>query len=197
MERELDIFQILKLFRRRIKLITVSILFCMVTSMIMVLFILSPKYEAKSTLLISMSRKNQAITTNQLETNSQLVETYKRIIYSDDLLNKISTRISANIDYETLKDIIVLESSGKSQTFNITAKTKNAAQSVEIANTASQVFQENIEEYFPSNLEIKIISKAKETDLKVTPRLTQSLISASILGLLLSCTYILMKELFR
>lgn len=196
MDKELSLSAIFKLLREKMRWILLAILlFSLVTFVYSTMFV-RPQYRSSAELLVSpKSGENSQLTLNQLQTNSQLIKTYQNIIYSDDILDLVNSKLSAKYSNQELRDKIRVVSSEDSQTFEIQVTDFSSKNAANIVNMVTKVFQGELNNYYSSNFEIKVISSAKPSSQQVSPIILKNIFFAVSLAVISSSLIIIVLEL--
>lgn len=121
-------------------------------------------YQANAKLIV-----NQAINVNgvqrldwsSIQTNITLINSYKEIIHSSAILNKVVRQYpELNTTPGQLNGAIFVSAANDSQVMNITAVDKSYKRAVEIANAVSNVFKQEI----PSIMHVDNVTILSEAD---------------------------------
>lgn len=178
-----DIFQTIK---KRILLILAITILVTLASWGITKFFMAPKYDASIQILVNQSNSQQSnsINYNDIQTNLQLINTYSVIIKSPIILNDVIQQLNLN---NGIPGTISVNSSQDSQVFSVTVETTNAADSVNIANSVANVFQNKIKSIMNVN-NVSILSKANlaTSSFPVKPNLKLNTSIGFVLGILLS-----------
>lgn len=198
MDKELSIKSIFNLLLKKIKYI-IAITFVLGICLAGIRSVLvAPVYKSTVDLVLSPKvTDGQQLNLNQLQTNEKLIKTYENIIFSDNILNQVNSKVDTDYTNDDLRSKIKLVTVAESQTFGISVEDNSPEMAVNLANTVADVFQENIDGYYSANINIKVISTAKPSDEKTSPIFIKDFIFGSLLGLVISIFSILFFEYFR
>ncbi|OXS61638.1 hypothetical protein B1A99_03200 [Cohnella sp. CIP 111063] len=126
-----------------------------------------PVYETNSKLIVISSKTEMNVgrlDSNEISTNIMLVETYKEIITSPAILEKVITQYpEIQMDLNQLISNIKVASSSGSQVMNISIRSTNLDQAVIAVNAVAEVFKEEIPKIMNVD-NITILSQAKASD---------------------------------
>lgn len=172
MPRELDLRDYFRIVLKRIWLIAlVVVLICLLVGVYSI-FIKKPVFEASTKIVVnqtpSQSVANQ-IDLNQINTNIQLINTYKEIIKTPAILDEVVKNYPQfQLNTEELSRMINVSSVNNTQVMTVVVRDTSYVRAAEIANAVSEVFQQEIPQIF--NVEnVSILNMAK-TDPPVRPK---------------------------
>ncbi|MFR3684821.1 MAG: YveK family protein [Enterococcus sp.] len=187
MEQTISIKQLLELLRKRIGLIILGGLVGLLISGLLAFFILTPKYSSQAQLVVTLP---QAETTNanDVNTNLQMINTYKDIITGDLVTKEVSEKLSSEYGLKMsttdLKDSIKVEQNQNSQMFSILATSKSPREAANISNTTAEIFKANAKDVLNVD-RISIISQAVATSTPVFPNKKLTIAAGLLIGLML------------
>ena len=141
--RDNQLEEIFETLRKHLVTIIISMFAGLAISGIVTFFILTPKYSSQAQLIVTLPQSDTA-NVNDVNTNLQMINTYKDMIVSDLVLNEVKDRLETEDNVKTagqIKDAISVNQSQNSQMFSIQAISTNAVTAQQIANTTSQVFK--------------------------------------------------------
>ncbi|HEL1586662.1 TPA: polysaccharide biosynthesis tyrosine autokinase [Streptococcus suis] len=196
MDKELSLIAIVKLVKEKLRWIVLTIVVFVVATVFYSTAIAKPLYSSSAELLVSpKATDNLQLTLNQLQTNSKLIQTYESIIFSDDILTLVNSEVSTSYSNQELRNKIKVVTEDESQTFAISVTDTSPETAAEIANTVSAIFQSKLDDYYSSNLEIKVISAAKPSTNQVSPIISRNIFFAAVLATVVSSFVIILLEL--
>ncbi len=170
MEETISLKEIFETLRKHLATIIISMFAGLAISGIVTFFILTPKYSSQAQLIVTLPQSDTA-NVNDVNTNLQMINTYK------DMIDAISINQSEN-----------------SQMFSIQAISTNAVTAQQIANTTSQVFQENAKDVMNVD-KISIISGAVANTTPVSPNNKLNLVIGLVLGMMVGVGLAFLFEL--
>lgn len=180
-----ELFQTLK---KRLGLIVVITALAVIVSGIVSFFMITPIYQASTQLLVNQAKNDQAgidYSTNTVQTNLQLINTYNVIIKSPAILDKVADQLGTNLTATQLNEKITVSSEQDSQVVNVTVQDPDPYMAAEIANKTGEVFQKEIVNLM--NIDnVKILAKAKvgENPSPVKPQPLLNIAIALVVGLM-------------
>lgn len=163
MSNELDLMDYFRIIRRRAWLIAiVMVVVCTLVGVYSV-YIKEPVYEASTKIIVNQAptQTNNQIDLNQINTNIQMINTYKEIIKTPAILDKVIEQYPEfQLTTEELIGKINVSSVNNTQVMTLVARDISYQKAAEIANAVSDVFKGEIPFFF--NVEnVSILNKAK------------------------------------
>lgn len=197
MEETISLKEIYETLRKHLITIIISMFAGLAISGIVTFFILTPKYSSQAQLIVTLPQSDTT-NVNDVNTNLQMINTYKDMIVSDLVLNEVKDRLQTEdkvkMTAEQIKDAISVNQSQNSQMFSIQATSTNAVTAQQIANTTSQVFQENAKDVMNVD-KISIISGAVANTTPVSPNNKLNLVIGLVLGMMVGVGLAFLFEL--
>lgn len=162
MEKSVTIYHLLDLFRHRFVFMLISLIFFAASIFSVVYFVIPPKYEANTQLLMTENNSNQEayIMAQEMAANLQLIQTYNDIIKSNAILTKVITDLKLTTPIDELGDSIRIVNEKNSFVVTVFVESKDKDQALAIANTVAKVVKAEIPRII-SNNNITILSEAK------------------------------------
>ncbi|MDZ3952357.1 polysaccharide biosynthesis tyrosine autokinase [Bacillus thuringiensis] len=189
-----DILNVLKKYKRII-MITV-IIFTVLGALLS--FLIPPVFQAKSDLLVNYSYSKtdaQKISLNEIDTNLRLIETYKYILKSERVLEKVAEEKGNAQGVGDLAKQINVETNAQSQIITITAQDSSYLKAEKLANVTALIFQKEIQNVMKIN-NVQILTEAKK-DIKAVPIKPNHMmytVLAFLLGITISFIIVFFKE---
>lgn len=147
-------------------------------------FIMDSKYQASSQLLIEeKGRALQEVASYSNRLDPQAIEAFAAFVKSPEVLEELRADLKLEISLSDLQKQITVNHSSDSPVLTITAFSDSGQQSVEIANSLSSIFQDNVSKNLDTAA-IRIILQAVEARKAniVTENWVLGLVAATILG---------------
>ncbi|MFC5602532.1 YveK family protein [Sporosarcina koreensis] len=179
-----DLFSVLR--KRFIFIISTALFVVAITGVISYLF-LTPIYKASTQILINQKQTEQfQVSSQDIQTNIQLINTYIVIIKSPAILTKVIEILDLDTTPDLLEKKIKVETTQDSQVIKISVKDPEHYKSVDIANTIVEVLQEEIQMLMNVN-NVYILSPAVylENPLPATPNPVLNMSIAAVCGLMI------------
>ncbi|WP_210129992.1 Wzz/FepE/Etk N-terminal domain-containing protein [Staphylococcus sp. GDX8P54P] len=194
MENTLDLSKFMNAIKKNWKLIVLLPIILMLISLLVTVFLMKPKYEANTQVLVNHKEKNNEYMAQEVQSNLQLVNTYAEILKSPRIIDDVAKKDS-KYSASQIKNMLNVASQSDSQilTINVENGSKNDAERV--ANEVAQIFRKDMPKIMNVD-NVSILSKADGTATKVSPNLIQNLAIGLVLGLILALVIVVFKELF-
>lgn len=203
---QIDIKQILEIVFERIVSIIVITIICGLLSFGISKYFLTPKYESSITMYVNNRRVGDSanatenkVLSSDIQASKQLVPTYVEMIKSNNVLESVADEFNEttgkSYGANKIKGMISANALGNTEILKVTVKSSDAAEAMEIANIIAVVAPEKIQTFVERSY-IKIIDYAKVSTTPVSPNLRNNTIFGTLIGLVLSISFVLLKELF-
>lgn len=187
MEETISLQDIYKTLRKRMGLILGIAISAMAIAAVVSFFFLTPIYQASTQILVSQQQDNQQnLTTVEIQSNLQLINTYNVIIKSPAILSLVIEELDLNMTTEQLTNKITVSNANESQVVSINVQDPQAFLAVDVANTVANVFQEEIPKLMNVD-NVNVLSPAihKENPTPVKPNKFLNIVIAAIIGLMI------------
>lgn len=193
MENTLDLSKFLSILKKHLNfLILVPIIFVLVSALVTI-FLLKPKYEANTQVLVNQKEKNSELMAQEVQGNIQLVNTYSEIVKSPRILEGVAKK-NKKYSASEIKNMLTVTTQAESQILNISIKGNSKSNAEKVGNDVAKVFKDEMPDIMNVN-NVTILSSANGTATKVSPKLINNLVIGFILGLILAILIIALKEL--
>ncbi len=196
---ELDLKELLQIFwEKKMQIILIIAIFAVI-GVIYTLTLVTPKYQASTTLLLatnSASNKTttESITTTDITLNSKLVSTYSKLVESSKIIRKVISNLSLNMDEETLKKSISVTAVEDAEMIRIAVKNEDPVLATKIANETATVFIENVKEYYGIE-NVHVVDEAEIPQEPSNVHHTKDVIIFAFIGIVISIIYVLMENM--
>lgn len=198
MQETISLNQLFDVLKKRMKMIILFIFLGFAISGIITFFFITPKFSSQTQLVVTLPQTENT-NVNDVNSNLQMINTYKDFIISDLVLNQVEDRLKADynmkLNTSEIKNSVAVEQNQNSQMFSIVAKSTRANQAMYIANTVATIFQENAKDVL--NIDrITIISKATLSTKPVSPNNKLNLAMGIIIGMIVGIVFAFLFEMF-
>jgi capsular polysaccharide biosynthesis protein len=185
MEETISIKDIFKTLKKRWKLIMLLTLIAALVSGTISYFLLTPIYQSSTQILVNQKQSENQLDSTQIRSNIDMINTYSVIIKSPAILEKVIDELELDQSVDQLSQKITINSQENSQVFSLTVQDSNSAKAVEIANTVSSIFQEDIKDIMKvDNVSILAKAEVKENPTPVKPNPLLNIAIAVVVGLM-------------
>lgn len=161
-----------------------------------------PEYTSFTTLVLTKVNEtsqipveSDSITTSDIALNSQLVSTYSELVKSKKVLRKVISNLNSDIDEETLRKKVVVDSVKDTELIRINVTNEDPVVAEKIANEIAKVFTENIAELYSIN-NVHILDEAEVENEPSNVNHVKDIAIFTFMGIAVACTYILILNMF-
>ncbi len=182
-------------FRKNLILIIAIVVITVFAGIIYSVFIVTPTYKSSAEILVVpvSGTPEENLETNDIQTNLQLIITYKEFITSPIVLSGVIESLDLTQSITELQNNLSVENTPESQILVLTVEDTNAQQSATIANEIAKNFIEQANTILGvSNL--TVISAATAPSSTASPNIVLNTILALIIGIVLSILTVLVKS---
>lgn len=149
---EIDIKELLNYIKEKIWIVGIALVISIITTIVYIKGIKKPIYKSSTTYVLTSSTDNQGITNTEVTLNEKLIATYKEIIKSRNILQKV-------IDKLELKDVttgqlaknVTVEQISTSSMIKITVSNRDPELAQKIAERIGIEFSREIEAIYDMN----------------------------------------------
>ncbi len=197
---ELNLKRLVEIIFKHISMIIAVTLITGILSIIYSETMIVPEYESKVTIYVSNKKPGQSsqINSGDIATSQMLVDTYVVIIKSDRVLSNVAKRLEeegiGSYHPNQLRTMITAESVDNTEVLEVTVRDTDRVNTFMIANILAEVAPDEIS-YYLEGSSVKVVDYASAGS-KVSPNIQNNMIIGLALGLLLSCIFVVLKELF-
>lgn len=149
MEEEIDLREIFDIFWCKKLWIIIAGVLGIILGAVFTDWFIVPEYGSSVTLVLTKSTEGNNITTegitqSDVTLNQKLISTYREIIKSKDLLNRVIADLNLDMSYDELFKMIKVESVTNTDIMKVTVTTENADLSANIVNQLTKVFEDEL-----------------------------------------------------
>ncbi|MBM4761471.1 Wzz/FepE/Etk N-terminal domain-containing protein [Bacillus sp. B15-48] len=196
MEETISLKELFQTIRKRLMLILAITLTAVIVSGVVSFFFLTPVYQASTQLLVNQKNEEQTgYSTNQVQANLQLINTYNVIIKSPAILDLVISELELALTSRQLNEKITVGSERDSQVVTISVQDENPHQAAEIANTVASVFSTEIVHLMNVD-NVSVLSKAVVLDGQspIKPQPMLNIAIALVVGLMIGVGLVFLLE---
>jgi len=195
MNDEIDLSLILFVIRKKIGTIFLSIVIAAGAAFGISKFFITPLYSASTSLYVYNETSREAITSTDLNTSQELVQTYIVILTSNAVLNKVSDVLNNQYDVEELRDMITASAINNTEAFSITVENPDPIMAQKIANTIATVAPAEIIRVVKAG-SVEVIDYATLPIEQSSPNVIRNTAVGGVLGLIICIMVLVLKEMF-
>lgn len=158
-------------------------------------FLIKPTYQAGTQILVTPKKQeNDVIDASQVQSSVTLVNTYRVIIKSPAILEKVQEEVkNAPTSISALNNMITVESEQNSQVINVSVQSTDAALASNLANSVARVFSEDITNLMNVD-NVKVLSVSGIPTVPVSPNILLNTAIAAVVGFLLGVGLAFLRE---
>ncbi|MEG0268089.1 MAG: Wzz/FepE/Etk N-terminal domain-containing protein [Carnobacterium sp.] len=185
MEEEISLAELFAILKKR-KIMIMSVgLVMLILAAGFTFFIATPEYSSTAQILVNRKTEStEGIQLTDINTNVQMINTYKDIIKGPVILNPVNKKLESDLTTAQLSEKIEIMTQDNSQVFSLTVTDESPFDAAEIANEVSSTFQNEIGNIM--NVEnVTIISEAIPNNHQISPNNPLNLAIGLLVGLML------------
>jgi len=158
-------------------------------------FLIKPTYQAGTQILVTPKKQeNDVIDASQVQSSVTLVNTYRVIIKSPAILEKVQAEVkNAPDSISALNDMITVESEQNSQVINVSVQNTDAALASNVANSVAKVFSDDITDLMNVD-NVRVLSVSGIPTAPVSPNILLNTAIAAVVGFLLGVGLAFLRE---
>ncbi|MBC1401331.1 YveK family protein [Listeria booriae] len=197
-EKTIDVSDFLYILKKWLWLIIILGLIGAISGFVISKQFIVPTYESKSQLVIKQgnNRDDTTTTTSETQSNIQLVNTYKIIIVSPTVLDKVIDNLKLPISSQQLSKQILIENSKDSQVLTINVLNQNPKIATQINNQLIKAAINESKKIMSAD-NIRLLTEPTDNTTPVKPNKLLITCIGLLAGLLVAITFIILKETMR
>lgn len=182
---EINISEIFKILRKRLKFIVIITLLFSLTSGIISFYVITPKYMTHSSLFVGKDKGSIGESINEIDTYVTLISTYTEIIRTKPVISEALNKKNVDISPEKVLANLSVTSREKTQIMDITYVDEDPDRAYKVINALTNEFLVKSKEMM-SNANLQILEPAEEVYAPFSPNKGRNIMIATILGLMIS-----------
>ena len=187
-EMEIDLLELMLRLVEKWKQIAVAALLGAVIAAIMVLFVITPTYEARAKLYV-LNASNSIVNLSDLQIGNYLTSDYQEVFSNRHVYEEVVRRLGLDAEYGELTSRITVSNPSDTRILYITAKSPDPVEAMNLANTYAAVAQEFIPQRMESQ-EPTLFETAALPDSPASPNKLLGIIMGFALGMFAMCAYV-------
>lgn len=162
-------------------------------------FVMVPKYEASTTMIIGKPKDYAATGKEQIEyndimLNQKLVTTYSEIIKSRGIAKYVIDRLGLDVDYKQFSEMVSVKTVKDTEVMSVNVVDTIPERAADIANETSEVFRDSIKEIMTID-NVQILDAAEVPENPISPGVLKNTVIGLFLGLVLGMGIAVTKEM--
>ena len=199
---EIDLKELFEIFWSKKLLICIVVVVFDVIGMIYSFLLVVPKYTSSTTLVLTKAEnvattpeiRSDAITTTDVNLNSQLVSTYSELAKSKKILRTVISNLKIDIAETELRNSVSVTSVKDTEFIEIKVTNTDPILASKIANEIANVFTVNVAEIYSIN-NVHIVDQAEPANAPSNVNHLKDLVIFAFLGIAVSGVYILIVNM--
>lgn len=188
MEETISLQEIFKTLKKRAVLILSITAIAVFIAAIVSFFVLTPIYQANTQVLVNQKKEDtaQQMTSADIQSNLQLINTYNEIIKSPAILSIVIENLDLPLTTGQLASKITVTNANNSQVLNVSVQDEIHNVAVDMANQVVEVFKEEVPKLMNVD-NVNILSAAQYSDnpAPIKPNKMLNIAIALVIGLML------------
>ena len=194
---EIDLLELARLLWSHALQIAAAGIAAAVICLLVCTFVLTPRYQASVNLIVNSRQDgNASITSDNINSARNLIDTYAVIIKSNLVLNDVIQRMGLDITYSQLADSITVGSVNSTQIMAITVTNENPGLAGKIAQTIAEVAPDVIVEKVEAG-SCKAVSDVEIDATPVYPQTKKTTLLCALAGMVAACALLVVNHLLH
>ena len=195
MNRVIGVIELGRLIRQKWYWILAFLLIGISSTHILTTYVIVPQYSAETKILVSRPVDSaQALELGDIETNIQMINTYRDIIQDPIVLDKVREELGNTLSEEELKGKMEVITQTDSQIFSIQVVDADPERAALIADTIAMIFKENVGSVI--NIDnAAILSPARIPTEPISPHYLFNIVIGALMGSVFGLGLILVQNL--
>lgn len=144
---EFNIAEFLKYYMSKIIIVVLCVLLGLLASWYYTVKVQVAMYKSETSIVLA--NQNTDITVNDVSLNKNLLPTYREIIKSRSILEKVINNLTLDLTVEELNKKISVKSQNDAEIIIVSVKDEDSKLAQTIANEIAKIFKEEITNYYP------------------------------------------------
>ena len=196
MEETIDLREYFFILKKKMWIIVTSMIICGLISGIVSFFVLTPVYEANTSLIVNKEVENELAemtTSDDLRFVQQLALTYGEIIKSRTVITSTIEKLKLDMTYEALAGAVSVSNVSDTQIIKISVQHNNPLIATKICNTIPEIFSKEVQRIVKAS-GVEVVDKAIVPENPIKPNKIMNIAIAVVLGAMASVFVIFLIE---
>lgn len=192
---EIDIFYLLKKLWSNKFLITLIAVVGATVALLISLFLITPEYTSTTRIyVVNQNSTSTNITTQDLQAGDYLVNDYKEIITSNDVLSEVITSNNLAFDVKELLKKVRVSIPTSTRVISISVEDPDPQKASDLANSIREVAAEKIKDVTRVE-DVTTLEVAKPMDEPSSPKISRNVVLGALVGGLIAVISLLLGEI--
>ena len=190
---EIDVLYLLrKLWSRKFFIIFIALVVGTV-ALLGSIFFIKPKYTSTTRIYVVSRSSDSSLTNQDLQAGSYLVNDYKEVITSNEVLSSVISQENLSLSTSELSDMISVDIPTDTRVISISVEDTDAQEAADIANTIREVAAEKIKSVTKVD-DVTTLEAAEVADKPSSPNIKRNAALGALVGGFLAIVGILVLE---
>ena len=186
---------LLSVLKAKIALILVLSILSGVVGFCTASFLMPKRYEASVNMIVNMrSDMLNPVTSDNITSAQDLVDTYAIIIKSNKVLNQVIEKLGVKMSYEELSNMIRVDPIRSTQVMKIAAQCEDTDLAIRIVQTISEIAPDIVADAVEAG-SCKVVSDVYARHNPVSPDVTRIVVLFAGFMFILACAVVVLREL--
>ncbi len=196
-EETIDLMELARLLWAHIVQIVAVAVAAALISLLVCMFVLTPKYQASVNMIVNTRQEGTAtFTSDNFNTAKNLISTYAVIIKGNTVLNEVIDELDLDMTYEQLYKMVAVDSVDSTQIMKVTVTDTDAERAGEIVQTIADIVPDVLVEKVEAG-SCKTVSDVVINSNKVFPQTKKYVALAGVLGAVVVCAILVLEHLLH
>lgn len=181
---QISLSELFRILKKHLSMIISLGMIGLILAAILTFFIATPQYNATTQILVNRRTESaEGLQLNDINSNVQMINTYKDIIKGPVILNEVRENLGTNLTTTDLSEKMEITTQEDSQVFSLTVVDENPHEAAKTANAVADTFQNEIGNIM--NVEnVTIISEAVPNTNQIAPNNLLNLVLGLLIGIM-------------
>src|SRR5699024_10357999 len=144
MRESVNLEKALEIVKKNMTSIIVLTLVMGLIAALITFFLIPPRYQAQTQILVSESEETENMNDRDIETSLQLIGTYSDILQSPIVLENVINNLELDTSFSSLSEQVVVTNQEQSQVLSVTVTDGSMEEAQRIVDEIVSVFQEQV-----------------------------------------------------
>lgn len=193
-ETEIDLIQLLNALKEKILLIITITLVCAVIGLVLAAAVIKPTYTASAKLYVNNLSQSGSTTSGDINLQKSLVPTYIEFIKTYEVMQEVIEKTGVEYTPNQLIKMVSASQVGTTEIFQVKITCGDPEDAAVITNAIAEILPIKIAQYI-KGADTSTVEAARVPKEKTGPSVTKYTAIGGILGLVVICAIIIIKEL--
>lgn len=194
-EKEISVFEILLMLKEKWIVITTVTIIGALIGWLLFTFLVSPQYEASVNMIVNTKTDiTSTVTTDNINSAQNLVDTYAIIIKSNTVLNEVINTLELDVSYEEIYECVSVNAINNTQVMKIAVRDEDPLKAKQIVEAIVLIAPNIVVEAVEAG-SCKVVSQVLVSKDPVSPNVMRNTMIAAFVSLCICVAIIILKEL--